>query len=105
MFPEEIERLHKRAEEIVRREGTSSEKFGLRYGLYPLWAVEKARRLLKEQGQEGAAELGSSESSANQKLFVTALAKMRLLSPSLSATGWSTGAKLSVSSRESPAVE
>ena len=63
MFPEEIERLHKRAEEIVKREGTSSERFGLRFGLYPLWAVEKARRLLKEQERD--AELGPSESSAN----------------------------------------
>ncbi|GEM_PF-2932093 len=73
-FPEKIERLHKLVERIVREEGTSSERFGLRFGLYPLWAVEKARRLLElERGQE--AELSSSESSANQKLFVTALAK------------------------------
>ena len=65
-FPEDVERLHKLAEELVKREGTSSERFGLKFGLYPLWAVEKARRLLKpEQGQD--AELGSSESSANPK--------------------------------------
>jgi len=62
MFSEDVERLHKLAEELVEQEGTSSEKFGLQFGLYPLWAVEKARRLL-EQGR--AAELGSSESSAN----------------------------------------
>ena len=61
-FPEEIERLHKLVERIVREEGTSSERFGLKFGLYPLWAVEKARRLL-EQGRD--AELRSSESSAN----------------------------------------
>ena len=66
-FPEDVERLHKLAEELVKQEGTSSEKFGLRFGLYPLWAVEKARQLLQEQetGSGGDAELGSSESSAN----------------------------------------
>ncbi len=63
-FPDEVERLHKRVEGIVKREGTSSERFGLRFGLYPLWAVEEARRLL-ELEREQEAELGSSESSAN----------------------------------------
>ena len=65
MFSEHVERLHELAEEIVRKEGTSSERFGLRFGLYPLWAVEKARRLLKEQERD--AELGSGESSTNSK--------------------------------------
>ena len=64
-FPDEVERLHELTEEIVKREGTSSERFGLQFGLYPLWAVEKARRLLKEQERD--AKLGSSESSANPK--------------------------------------
>ena len=66
-FPDEVERLHKLAEEIVKREGTSSERFGLRFGLYPRWAVEKARQLLKEQeaGSGGDAELAEGESSAN----------------------------------------
>ena len=64
-FPDEVERLHKLAEEIVKREGTGSERFGLRFGLYPLWAVEKARGLLKEQDRD--AELAAGESSANPK--------------------------------------
>ncbi len=64
MFLEDVERLHKLVEGIVKREGTSSERFGLKFGLYPLWAVEEARRFL-ELEREQEAELGSSESSAN----------------------------------------
>ncbi len=67
-FPEEVERLHELVERIVREEGSSSERFGLRFGLYPLWAVEKARKLLElERKREPDAELGPSESSANPK--------------------------------------
>jgi len=64
-FPEEVERLHELAERIVCEEGSSSERFGLRFGLYPLWAVEKDKRLMGlERVRE--AELGSSGSSANR---------------------------------------
>jgi len=61
-FPERVEEIHELAEEIVRQEGTASERFGLKFGLYPLWAVEKAKELLKESASE---ELGLSGSSAN----------------------------------------
>jgi hypothetical protein len=60
-FSEQAKKIHELTEEIVRSQGTASERFGLKFGLYPLWAVEEAKRRLK------SAELGSSGSSANLK--------------------------------------
>jgi len=62
-FSEQVKKIHELAEEIVRQEGTASERFGLKFGLYPLWAVEKAKELLEQEG--ASKELGLSGSSAN----------------------------------------
>jgi len=58
------EKLYELAALLVRQAGTDSERFGLRFGLYPMWVVEKAKELLEQESASG--ELGSSGSSAKE---------------------------------------